>query len=385
MKKITDGAFLAVVMITLLACLVRTIFFPTKISAGENRYANQIEEFTMSAYMDGSYQEGVESALADQALLSAAARRSYNYFSAKIRELLLSGLYETNVQRYVSLSKNINLFGGYLVYDMRSLEEIKSDLDRKIENINSFAVAHPEVPLYVYYIEKDTDINFETGERTGSYEYVAGLLNIPEENMRRLEIKSFEQYSRMFFRTDHHWNHIGSYLCCCEIMELLGTDEPIRPAEEITIDHEFSGSKAIDSGNKDVYSEEFTAYRFDYPPMTITVNGRPDDYGAQEDYFAGSDEELTYGSFYGGDEGEVVINTGMTDKENLLIIGDSHDNAILKLMAGSFNRVHSVDLRCYEALLGKKFDTYQYIVDNDIDKVLLMGSDGFFISEDIWL
>ena len=385
MKKITDGAFLAIVMLTLLACLVRTIFFPMDISAGENRYANKIEEFTFSSYLDGSFQEGVESALADQALLSSAARQSYNLVSAKIRELLLSGLYATNLKRYVRLSDNINLFGGYLVYDMRSLKEIKPDLDLKIENINSFAAAHPEVPLYVYYIEKDTDINFETGEKLGAYEYVTGRLNIPAENMKRLEMKNFEQYSRMFYRTDHHWNHIGSYLCCKEVTALLGADDPIRPVEEVTIGLKFSGSKAIESGNKGVYSEEFAAYRFNYPPMSIMVNGKYDDYGSQETFFAGSDEELTYGSFYGGDDGEVVVDSGRTDKENLLIIGDSHDNAILKLMAESFNRIHAVDLRSYEAQLGKKFDTYQYIVDNDIDKVLLMGSDGFFVSEDIWM
>ena len=168
-------------------------------------------------------------------------------------------------------------------------------------------------------------------------------------------------------------------------MELLGADAPEKPIEEITIGPKFSGSKAIESGNKDVYSEEFTAYRFDYAPMSIIVNGRPDDYGSQEAFFAGRRDDVSYGAFYGGDAGEVVIDTGMTDKENLLIIGDSHDNAIIKLMAASFNRIHAVDLRNYEIQTGKKFDTYQYIVDNDIDKVLLMGSAGFFLSEDIRL
>lgn len=57
----------------------------------------------------------------------------------------------------------------------------------------------------------------------------------------------------------------------------------------------------------------FPLIRFDFAPETITVNGQPAaDYGAQEAYFAHTPETITYGMFYGGDEGEIIFDTGTT-------------------------------------------------------------------------
>lgn len=92
--------------------------------------------------------------------------------------------------------------------------------------------------------------------------------------------------------------------------------------------------------------------------------------------------DASYGGVYGWDNGEVILDTGTTGRGNLLMLGESYDNAILKLMASHFDRVYSVDLRSYEQDMGKPFRLAEYLREHRITKVLLIGSTPFFTSDD---
>ena len=37
---------------------------------------------------------------------------------------------------------------------------------------------YKNIDFYLYYIEKDTDINFDTNEKMGTYEYIKGATNV---------------------------------------------------------------------------------------------------------------------------------------------------------------------------------------------------------------
>ena len=62
----------------------------------------------------------------------------------------------------------------------------------------------------------------------------------------------------------------------------------------------------------------------------------------------------------------------------ILIVGESYDNALLKLLASHFNKTYSIDLRNYERENNKKFNYLEYLNDNNIDKVLLIGNKDYF-------
>ena len=125
-------------------------------------------------------------------------------------------------------------------------------------------------------------------------------------------------------------------------------------------------------------------YLFDYPPMTITVNGQQADYGQQDKLVNGELTQVSYGAVYGGDDGEVVFDTGK-DGDNILIIGESYDNAVLKLLAGHFSKTYSIDLRNYEAAFGKKFDFDEYVSQHDITKVLLIGNVDYYVADEFMI
>ncbi len=117
--------------------------------------------------------------------------------------------------------------------------------------------------------------------------------------------------------------------------------------------------------------------------MTILINGIKENYGHQEEYLNGkSSEEISYGAFYGGDDGEIIFDTGNSNKENILVIGESYDNAILKLIASHFNKTISIDLRNYVHCMDKEFNFSEYINDYNIKKVLFIGNVDFYTMEE---
>ena len=81
--------------------------------------------------------------------------------------------------------------------------------------------------------------------------------------------------------------------------------------------------------------------------MEIQVDRVESDYGMQDELLRGELGWVSYGGVYGGDNGEVIFDTGK-DGDNILIFGNSYDNAILKLLASHFSKTYSIDLRNYE-------------------------------------
>ena len=69
----------------------------------------------------------------------------------------------------------------------------------------------------------------------------------------------------------------------------------------------------------------------------------------------------------------------------LLVIGESFDNALLKLLASEFENLYSIDLRNYETDVGKPFDLASYAAEHEIDSVLLIGNLDFWKMDEFLL
>ena len=145
----------------------------------------------------------------------------------------------------------------------------------------------------------------------------------------------------------------------------------------MTAANPFSGTKANSAGTS-ILEEPFHAYRYGFPDMEVTLNGQTvERYGVAFEGYYDPDVYPGYTSYYGYDEGEIVFDTGRGG-ENLLVLGNSYDNAIVQLLASHFGRTHSVDLRYYETDMGNPFDLDAYLRENEIQKVLLIGDNSYF-------
>ena len=316
MKKVINFAFVGLILCGLLLGLARTVFFPKKINYYENRYANRAALPTPGSYADGTFQDQLEAALGDQTPFAERFKARYNDLSSKLTKALLKPVLENG--RYYRVG-DVQLFSDYLTYQTRDLEKLRPTLEERAANYNAIFAAHPDTEFYVCYIEKDTDINFETGERVYADDLLFSMLDLPEDRMLEYEIPDFAAFSEYFYRTDHHWNYLGSYRAYRELLSFLGcTDAPLEPTATETL-------------------------------------------------------------------GEIIFDTGRTDRENVLVIGESYDNAILKLLASHFGRTYSVDLRYYRNYLGSDFSLSDYLRRNSITKVLLIGNVDYYISPDFAL
>ena len=157
-------------------------------------------------------------------------------------------------------------------------------------------------------------------------------------------------------------------------MSLLDVrEELLQPVEEAPDAMWWSGSKAAGVGFRE-YKEPFPVCRYEYPPMDVWLNGvLTTALEPQEAFFSGEMESISYGDYYGGIEGEVVLDTHRPERKNILLLGDSFDNAIRKLVASHFNKTYSVDERTYEEDRGERFILSSYVQQNDIDIVVYDG------------
>lgn len=363
------------ILAVLLIGLLTTIFFDKDINAYENRYANKINKLKLESYIDKSFQNSFESALSDQIQLSLTAKKIYNLMDLKTATAVLNTL-RKNYDGYVYYKGNI-IYKDMLLFAPYPYQSTVYWLNFKIENYNKLFANYPDLDFYVYYIEKDTDIDFTKNEEAGFYEYIKNGLSIDKNRISGFEVNSFDSFSKYFYVTDHHWNYLGSYKGYTQVLELINPDiSPLEPLETVTSSNTFQGSKSI--GFYNTLSDKMNVYKFNYPDMRIYINGlESEDYGSQDAFFDNLLKTPGYGAVYGEDVGEVVFATDNRNS-NILIIGESYDNAIIKLIASHFNRTHCVDLRYYEHYMNMPFNFDEYIDVNDIEKVLFIGNIDFF-------
>lgn len=381
-KKIINNIFIIFTFFLIFVGLLNTILNPDNINYYENRTAYKMPKLNISKILDKTFQDDVELAFSDQIPLATVMKKGYNFLHNITTNIVADIAFKNNCNnRYIQLGEDTVSYGcdKNLVYYESYISYNKEAYDRRIASINN-TLSKTNIDTYIYYIEKDTDINFTNNKKSDIYDYLKK--NINSNKIYKFEVNSFDEFKEYFYKTDHHWNYKGSYKAYKELVNILTDDTPLEYKDDVCLNNNFSGSKANFSGSTHFYKEKFCAYKFDFPNYDIYINGEKKDYGNQDYHFANPKAEVSYGRFYGYDDGEIIFDNHESKKENILIVGESYDNALLKLLASHFNKTYSIDLRNYERENGKKFNYSNYLEKNHIDKVLLIGNRDYFSMEE---
>lgn len=380
--KFYDILFLISLGIILILTVISVVFFKKTINYYENRSSYYFSAPTIENIKSGEFQKSFELALSDQILMSSRVKKIYNFFNNYVNILFSNFVFKTYCNdNYIKTTSNSITFGcdNNLVYEpIYITSDNKSLFDNRISNINNLINKSP-VPVYTYYIEKDTDINFKNNEKTNVSGYIYKNI-LDKSNFNVFNINNFSEFQNYFYKTDHHWNYMGSYEAYKDLANTLNLGEVIKSSVIKCNNSKFSGSKASIAGSSYIYKEDFCAYVFDFPEHITYINGeKVNDYGSQNNFEMNN---ISYGMYYGGDDAEIIFDYNNPTKENILIIGESYDNAILKLISTHYNKTFSIDLRHYERQFGKKFNYLEYIKKNNINKTLLIGNIDFYRSQD---
>ena len=429
MKKWINGIFAALVCLALGAGLAKAAAFPAEINEYENRYAEKLQWPSLASVRSGEFQEQTEAALADQLPFAEKIKEGYNrLFSAYNSSLLSAVMAKADVAssasnsaaetaadpvphcrrpsgdtwhritlapsiadpnaRYFTLPSGRAVLKDHLMYGQRKFEDIADQLDSRIANINSVVGSHPAIDFYAYYIEKETDVNFVEGTRTGAAEYLEKNLKLNPHNFNLFRVTAFEDFDDWFYKTDHHLNHRGGLELYHQLLAwLLPQETALEPTGEYEIGY-YSGSKATGTDAQN-YKDMNACYSYDYPQLITYENGKKIGYYGAQDYYIDRVQangkpfsKVSYGQLFGQDSGEIRFENPKSENGSILVFGESFDNAILRLLAGHFSKLYSIDLRNYKAQMKNEFDLDSYLSAHpDIDRILFIGNMDFYISD----
>ncbi len=354
------------------------------ISEAENRSLAQFPALTLESFLSGDFQQQLEDALGDQYPFGETLKGSLISLEDRIYQAesrMLHALFPSAAMSYAEIANGYYHFGG----DESRIVE-KAWLQEKYAPAVSARAAFyagAEAPVYLYFIRNSRAHDFMQGDGENDAVYQTIVDAYQPAGAACFAAADYDAYASLFYATDHHWNHVGADRGYREIIRLLlGENEETLPVKaEVSFPVRFNGSYARQSGRM-LGEDSFTVYTYDVKKAITRLNGKNGTYGHQALYEKGRypTDELRnhYAYYYGGDYGEIVIQTRRAEKQNLLMMADSYSNPINGLIAAHFNSTHIIDLRYYERDMGKEFDLNAYIRDNDIDLVLLMGDITFF-------
>jgi hypothetical protein len=421
------GGILFIISCLLILCLFYSLLFrPQKnISIEENRTLQKVPVFTVKSFINGQFQKQMEDSIGDQILFSIqikyGVKQVFNHLTTQIakldgkssRQKLTSTTSSENKQTTViqpeeALSETViipsettkslpveppeqpdkNCYtykevvagklykldeSGYIVEKPHAPEEYEFELyDPKMLEAVTF-------PKYLYFIECSESADFNDLQKYNAFEFIKAHMP-PMTGYDKLSYNSFEEYKKLFYQTDHHWNYYGSYIGYTQIIRMLeGSNiEVLKPVRTHVYNTIYNGSLARDN-LLTCSTEKFTVYEYDLPPYKTYVNDQEKEYGYRSLYV--SDEDFPhkkysnhYGMYYGDDWAKVVYDFNQPKKENLLILGTSFTNSVNELIASHYNKTHVLDFRHYRKQYGERINAQKYMEENNISKMVIIGN-----------
>ena len=353
-------------------------------SDAENRTLAQFPALTLEGFISGDFQQQLEDALGDQYPFGENIKAGLIGTEDAIYQVesrALHALFPSAAMSYAEIANGYYHFGGdesRIVEKAWPEEKYAAAVQKQ-----SALYAELDVPVYLYFIRNSRAHDFMLDDAAKDQVFQAITAAYQPAGADCFAAADYDEYAALFYATDHHWNHVGADRGYRDVIRLLlGENEETVPVkEEVSFPVAFNGSYARQSGRM-VGDSSFTVYTYDLKKTITRLNGKNGTYGHQSLYEKGRypTDELRnhYAYYYGGDYGEIVLDTRRADKENLLIVGDSYTNPINGLIASHFGRTHILDLRYYERDMGAPLDLNAYIQENSISRVLLLGDITFF-------
>lgn len=179
----------------------------------------------------------------------------------------------------------------------------------------------------------------------------------------------------IFYRLDHHWSSLGAYYGYVALMESMGIEPvSIDDYEKTTVSTDFNGTTFSSSGVRWMEPDSIDIY---VPDTGITVESW---FGASAEVgnlyaWDKLEEQNQYPFFMGGNQSLAIISTQQTEAPKVLVIRDSYTDTLVPFLTPHFSEIHLYDARY------NKTPISQYVIDNDIDAVVVLYSVSNFVTD----
>lgn len=157
----------------------------------------------------------------------------------------------------------------------------------------------------------------------------------------------------LYFRTDHHWTHLGSYYAYTAFCEDAGLmAQPLTLYESGTYETFLGTMYSFLSGysQREILKENPDSLTYYIPYRTTTVryyDSQSMTYGGKVDMVYSLSENYSnkYICFLGGDHPITVIETDCPEERVCLLIKESYGNAFATWLTGHYSKIICIDPR----------------------------------------
>ena len=335
----------------------------------ERRQAHTLSEISINENIGND----LENVLKDQMPLRNSVIKLYNLFKRKSTSLLERG------EGVEIINSEVIKTGDYYALNPRQYEYTDSVVISNRDALNRI-VNEYDIPVYVY---KPTRIE-ETDliDLPGVYEDLEGIKASFLEGLdgrivyKELKLESVSDYERMYYKSDHHWNNVGSYQGYSDIIKMMQKDfrleNPRELLDDYIFEYPFVGFMGCSVGNDDIYDYMTDNY--------LAINEGSYDYYENGEKALISDMKYNYlentetykysayDVYYGFNHFERIFDFHEEERPNVLIFADSFINCIKEPLASHFNKTVILDMRSAP----EDFSLDYYMKKYDIDAILVL-------------
>lgn len=379
-EKTSDKLYMICIFVMLVPVIVvfaMTVYAPMDkktVSEKENRTLASSPVFCKENVLNGQFMAQVEDFLGDHVY----GRDKMVAIATDLEKHLKKDM-EMSVVKTTNENKEIG--EDYIVKDDRIIALFVPEEDyvkKFIENVNHIYDMIPE-RIDKYMVATPTRIEFEEEEIKKFADSQLELQNYLYENVPK-DVKTIDCYSEIqnavrdfgineiYYRTDHHWTHFGSY--CAANMILFGmgcTPVNINDYEKVDKGNIFRGY-LVSMHEKETYhieSDDFVYYCVGTERMEKVYGLEGKDITDCEEGYVIDPQRGGYYTFIQRLFQYAVLDGGDKEGDNLMIVMDSYTDASATWLSEKFNKVVLVDPRFYT---GGKQGVLDLIEEYDINK-----------------
>lgn len=323
--------FIALISLTGLTLLVKK---SRTYSENENRYLQTRPAFSLSDIADGTWQADITEYMSDQ----MPFRDAWTALQAKT-QLLLG-------------KRDIN--GVYVGKEKRYFEKITDDdlsrtrIQTNLTAILKTAQSQPQTPVSVMLVPSAGNVQPQYLPKHAELYNGAYLAGIAQSMLGgtctlvdvSTALKSHNS-EEIYYHTDHHWTSLGAYYGYEAFAKSQGfTPRSLESMGMKTVSEEFLGtlySKVLDKSTQ----PDRVEIRGTQPVYEVTADGK------QQVFYDMSalSRKDHYEVFFGGNYGEVQIETPAASGKKLLIFKDSYANCFVPYLLEDYAEITMIDLR----------------------------------------
>ncbi len=297
----------------------------------ENRNLDSPPDFTWQNISSGDFSDDIESYLQDQIPARDFFVKLYGQTAYVMGRDDLNDAYIGKGGTFLEVREGI------------SLEDVERNAKRIEEIANSTGIKTWFLGIASAYTA-DPD-------RLPNYAYAPDEVQIYDSTTEHFESVTpiyIAADGENYFKTDHHWTQDGAYQGYVALANAMGlVPTPLEEYERHTV-QDFLGSLYSRAPRFNVEADELVYYT----SSTIhapTVNYL--DTGVVSDSYIDGDallEKDKYTAFLGGNNAQIVIETGADTGRRLVLLKDSFSHPMVQFLAPHFDEIAVLDLRYYK-------------------------------------